>query len=820
MRLRTQIPTLLIPLTIIPLFVLGWVAYNQLRETSEQRVFGEMRASMEQLNVHLDTELNTAAANIELFAKHLLVKKYLLTEDEDQRYTLVLPPLLRLFRSYQEAFPEYYEIRVFLPDGYEDVRHTSTYIDNLTDEEAENPIFQELIRSADLSYATVFRNPDNQEISLFVGKPLILRDNSVDALATPPRLRGYLAITINLEHIAEHIRNDVIGQEGYLFATDAGGNVLFHSEAAVLGERVPRNLVDDLRDVQPDARPAKLLFNNRTSYLTKTKLHPKFHLFAVMPEDELLAITYKLAVVVATITLFTVLVTMFCLFAALEYLVVRPIHQLRNLSIRIGRGDWKFKSGVKLKNEIGELASSFEDMAINLKRSDEQVRYLAYHDSLTGLPNRDMFDEYLGHAIAHARRNAQRLAVLFLDIDDFKRVNDTLGHQSGDELLQEVAERVSKCVRESDYIGIAEDPGKASGVLARQGGDEFIILLTYIKHVHDPSVVAQRIIESLNRPITIKGHDCYTGASIGITLYPNDGEGADDLIKNADNAMYHAKDLGKNGFQYFQESMNTTVVESLAIEARLRKALENNQLALHYQAQVDSASGEVTGLEALLRWHDPAEGMIPPGVFIPIAERTGLIVPIGTWVLREACRQGAAWHNEGYPPVRVSVNISAVQFAREDVVDTIQRVLAESKFDPACLELEITESAIMANPKGTMDILADIKALGVSIALDDFGKGYSSLNYLRRFPIDTLKIDRSFIMDVDKNSEDEQIVAAIVAMAHAMNLRVVAEGVETQGQLRVVSENACDLIQGFLFSLPAPADQIFQHAQRRIIKIA
>jgi diguanylate cyclase (GGDEF)-like protein/PAS domain S-box-containing protein len=468
---------------------------------------------------------------------------------------------------------------------------------------------------------------------------------------------------------------------------------------------------------------------------------------------------------------------------------------------------------------VQRLLGTVQDIT-ERKQAEKRIHQLAYYDNLTGLPNRLMFREYLGHAITRARRSSQKLAVLFLDIDDFKRVNDTLGHQSGDVLLQEVAERLSKCLRESDYIAVADDPDKPSGVLARQGGDEFIILLPDIKHVHDPSAVANRLIESLLQPIDVNGHECYTSASIGISMFPSDGDQSEDLIKNADNAMYYAKAQGKNGYQYFQQSMNTAVAERLALETRLRKAIENNQFALFYQAQVDAAKNEVIALEALLRWRDPESGLIPPNDFIPVAEQTGLIIPIGEWVLYEACRQGAAWQKEGYPRIRISVNVSTVQFSRDDFINTIQRALTESEFDPTCLEIEITESAIMVDTRNAADVLADIKALGVSIALDDFGTGYSSLNYLRRFPIDTVKVDRSFIKDIDNNPEDEQIVAAIVAMAHAMNLRVVAEGVETQDQFRVVCDNDCDLIQGFLFSQPAPAAQIFQGAQNQGIKIA
>ncbi len=820
MKLRTKIPILLIPLTVVPLLVLGWFAYRELQEASEQRVFGEMHASMERLVASMNTELETALANIELFAKGTLVKKYVLTGDEDQRYTLMLPSLLRLFQSYQEAFPDYYEIRVLQNDGYEDARQTWPHIDNKTEEEADNPVFLGLTQSGNQKYTAIFHNPDNEETSLFVGKPLILRDPIVDALDAPPTLRGYLALTIRLQDLAYQIAQGSIGQEGYLFAMDKHGHVVFHSDTVELNKFNTPDLIANISATSVDSVPSKFLLNGRMSYVGKRRLHPDLYLFAVMPEDELVAISSRLAVVVATITLFTILLALLCLLTALEYLVINPIHRLRDLSKEIGRGNWEIKSGVNSKDEIGDLATDFEEMAINLQRSNEQVRYLAYHDSLTGLPNRAMFKEYLTREVARAKRNQQRLALLFLDIDDFKRVNDTLGHQAGDILLQEVAERLTRCLRASDYVAVADELDKSSGVLARQGGDEFIILLPDIKDTYAPSAVARRIIESLKAPITVQGHEYHTSASIGITTYPADGQQADELIKNADIALYHVKEQGKNGFQYFQDSMNTAAFERLALEVKLRKALDSEELTLHYQPQVDAMSGEVLGVEALLRWHNQEDGLIAPNIFIPVAEQTGLILTISNWVLNEACRQARAWQKAGYPPLVMSINVSSIQFAKDDLAATIKRALAVSEFDPRCLEIEITESTIMANPNGAVETLSDLKALGVRIALDDFGTGHSSLNYLRRFPIDTLKIDRSFIMNVDKNPEEQEIVAAIVRMAHALNLRVVAEGVETKEQLRVVVDKECDVVQGFLFSRPLPADQVVHQLRKKRLKIA
>ncbi len=369
MKLRTQIPLLLIPLIVIPLLVLGWIAYTTLRETSEQSVFREMQASMDKLNTYMGTQLTTAVSNIELFSKHTLVKKYVLTRDEDHRYELILPPLLRLFRSYQEAFPNYYEIRIFLPDGYEDVRLTFPFIDNQTDEETESPIFQDLVRSEDRTYTAVFRNPDNQEISLFVGKPLNLRDGTIDALHIPPQLRGYLALTVRIQYLAEHIKKTVIGKGGYLFATDADGEILFHSDAVALRGPISESLLRETHD----NNPTRMSFNGHEAFIERVQLHPDMYLFAVLPEDDLLAISYNLALIVAAIALATIVVITIFLFTTLEYLVVRPVYRLRNLAKRIGHGERSIKSEVISSNEIGELATSFEEMAVNLKRSDEQV---------------------------------------------------------------------------------------------------------------------------------------------------------------------------------------------------------------------------------------------------------------------------------------------------------------------------------------------------------------------------------------------------------------------------------------------------------------
>jgi len=821
MKLRTKILLLLIPLIVVPMLAMGWIAYSELNEKSKQKAFAEMQASIDRLGGHLGLEVQTAIANIELFADHTLIKKYMLTGDEEERYGLLQGPTLRVLRSFQEAFPGYYEIRILLPDGYEDLRRTSIpALDNLTEEEEQNSLFIALQRAGDSVSSLISRNPDNGKLALFVGKPLLLRDPAIDAIGVPPTLRGYLVLTIDLDELESHVSSDVIGKAGYMLVTDRQGNVLIRPETVAVEKTVLRDTLDAIAGRPFRDKPVNAVFNRQPSYITGIPLLDSLHLLAVLPEQEITQIRNRLALAVITIVLVTILIAASALFLVMQRLVIGPIQRLGVLSKEIGRGNLDIQSGLNSNDEIGTLAAAFEAMAGSIRKSDEQIRYVAYHDTLTGLPNRAMFQEYLNHVIAHARRNREKFALLFLDVDDFKRINDTLGHETGDLLLQEVSERLSNHLRDTDYVARMGGLDAPDDFLARLGGDEFIILLPDISDQHAPGALAHRLIEALSQPFSMADHEIHVSASIGITLYPSDGEQGAELVKHADIAMYHAKDLGKNNYQYYLESMNSLAHERLALENKLRRALENNRLCLHYQPQVDATSGRIVGVEALLRWFDPDQGLIPPAIFIPVAENSGLILSIGEWVIKEACRQAKAWQNAGLGKIVVSVNVSGVQFARQNVPDVIEAALDESRLAPKYLEAEITESVIMDQPERAVEQLSAIKELGVNIALDDFGTGYSSFSYLHRFPIDTLKIDRSFISDICKRTEHAEIVAAIIAMSHILKLRVVAEGIEEEEQLRLLADRDCDVVQGYLFSRPLPAAEIAQLLAKPTLKTA
>jgi diguanylate cyclase (GGDEF)-like protein len=420
--------------------------------------------------------------------------------------------------------------------------------------------------------------------------------------------------------------------------------------------------------------------------------------------------------------------------------------------------------------------------------------YTATHDPLTQLPNRRLFSERLQHALNLAQRHKRRLAVLFIDLDRFKNINDTLGHGAGDQILQDIGRRLGHCVRESDTI-------------ARQGGDEFVVLIEEFDEPQSVVAVAEKILAAVAIPLTLGRKEFHITASIGISTFPDDGDSLQALLKNADIAMYRAKEQGKNNYKFYAEQMNRHFHDRLAIEAGLRHALERGELELYYQPKVDTLTGHIHSMEALLRWEHPELGRVHPERFIPVAEETGLIVPIGEWVLRTACAQNRAWQNQGLPALRVAVNLSARQFGKPTLLQDIAQVLSETELDPRYLELEITESMVMHDAERAVQVLKDLKASGIYLAIDDFGTGYSSLAYLKRFPIDCVKVDRSFIRDIPADPDDMAITRTVIAMAHSLRLSVVAEGVETKEQVRFLRDHHCDEIQGHYFSPPLPAEQ-------------
>ena len=485
--------------------------------------------------------------------------------------------------------------------------------------------------------------------------------------------------------------------------------------------------------------------------------------------------------------------------------ITRPLELLTASTEAASQGCFEQRIDIQTRDEIGTLATAFNRMLGQLQQRDERIRHLAYFDSITELPNRVSFKELLSRAVSRAPRYGRRGAVLYLDLDRFKLINDSFGHDAGDRLLQGFAQRLTGCLRSSDVVARLQDSGTPT--IARLGGDEFAILLTEIESDEDAVRVATRILTLLEQPFDLGNQSVVVGSSIGIALFPDDGDEPDQLLKNADAAMYHAKEQGRNNVQLYRERLSVRNLERITLERELRCALEHDQLFIQFQPLVDLHGWQVVGFEALLRWQHPRLGLVGPGLFIPLAEETGLIVPIGEFVLRAACAQGKSWLAGGLGPFRIAVNLSVSHLQQENFVDRLAEILSVSGMPPELLELEITETMMMIDPQETAAKLDVIRELGVMLAVDDFGTGHSSLSYLKRFPLDRLKIDRSFISDLASDRDDGAIVSAIIAMAHNLRVQVVAEGVETVTQLEFLRLRRCDLIQGFLISPPlAPAD--------------
>ena len=494
---------------------------------------------------------------------------------------------------------------------------------------------------------------------------------------------------------------------------------------------------------------------------------------------------------------------------SLEHRVVSPDGTLRTV----------YQEAEFVVDEIGKgprLVGTLQDIT-ERKRVELQVQQLSYYDKITGLPNRILLKRLLAHALQRAKQQNRHLAVLTVNLDHFNRINDTLGYSLGDELLQEVALRLSRELRNSSLTrggtyGILEG---RSDAIAHLGGDEFVLVLNEIRGSEDAGTVARRVADILAAPFSLKENEVHITPSIGISVFPDDSQDGEILLKQSGQALNHAKAEGRNCYKFYTAAMNARAFERLSMEANLRKALEQEQFRLHYQPKVDIRTGQVVGMEALVRWENPDLGLVLPARFIPVAEERGLIIPLSEWALREACQQMVAWRSEGIPPLRVSVNLSASQFSQKDLLATLERTLRETGMDPCWLELEITESLLMRDVETTIARLTSFQDLGIEISIDDFGTGYSSLAYLKRFSINALKVDQSFIREIPHDPDDAAIVRAVVALGHSLRLRVVAEGVEHESQLAFLKELGCDEVQGYYFSRPLSSDAFAEWVMSR-----
>jgi diguanylate cyclase (GGDEF)-like protein len=798
-RLPTKILLLIAPMVVLPILAIGIAAYRLIETSDLARAAAETASLAEQMEMRLQAAIGTAHANLELFAQSNLLYRYVSAEDEDVRYVLLQPSLLRQFTSYQQAYPEYVEIRLKNVDGEEEARASMRGHGASVRPIQDGRFLERLRASPDPVHHEFMRDPQTRELILMIGKRLAFREPHLDPITAPLLDRGYLIMHVAVAPMIAQASQALRESTGY-FITDGEGSVVFGGP--VLEDRrtlVPEEFRPLLKSVV-EGNAVSLQLADQATIAHGLALDDEFLLFAAYSMADTHRASRVLGIQVILVTLAAVVVATALLFAVLHYLLVCPLNRLSRAARSIGSGDLDHRIDIASKDEVGLLADTFRDMCQNLKESNRQISFLAYHDNLTGLHNRPMFREFLTHAIAHARRNGERLALLFIDIDDFKKINDSVGHPAGDELLRSFANRLSDCLRDEDFVSRSNR--------ARLGGDEFLVMLSGIKAPIDAGKVAKRIVRPFDGPVRLADQEFLITASIGVSVFPEDGTDGDTLIRNADTAMYHAKRLGKGDYQFFSQELNAAILERVQMESRLRPALERGEFVLHYQPQVDLRSGELVGLEALIRWNQPDLGLIPPNRFIPLAEETGVIVPLGLWVVETACAQITDWRARGLTPVPIAFNVSAAQINRPGLADGIAAAMHAHGVEPEMLELELTETAVMHAPDQAIATIASIAQLGLRISLDDFGTGYSSLSHLRRFAINQLKIDRSFVKDIGSDPDDAAIVAGVIALARSLGLGVIAEGVEDAEQRAFLLARGCELGQGYYFGRPEPAPVI------------
>lgn len=812
LKLQSKILLVVAPSVILPMLVAAWVAYVQLHQHAEQDLMREVDLVLERISSELRTRINAARANAALFAGADLLERYLLTDSEYERYELMQPALLRLLSSYQAAHPGYYEARVVLTDGFEDLRVTARGLPNQSVYVDDDPIYEAATSQTTDPFAGVYRNPDNGQPSLLVSKRIELAPTDADPTLARPELRGYLMLTASLDFLRQDIEHTRIGASGHLLLVDSTGEQVFPGatpvDSASLGP-----LMNDLRLAMTQRRLVQARIGEIDSQIHGTPLAKDLYLLALLPDSEFTEPGRRLGAGIAAHAVATVLLVATLLLLVLRALVVNPIAKLTRVTRDIGKGSLHVSLGLDRGDEIGELANAFEEMGRGLQKRGEQVQHLAFHDSLTGLPNRHMFGQFLTTSVARSRSRQQQFALLFLDLDNFKHVNDSLGHHAGDRLLKEITSRIRGCLEKFELLAKRE-PADNTATVARLGGDEFIVLLPGLTRASEAAQVAELLLAELCKPVQLDGYDFRIGASIGITIYPDDADDAETLVRNADLAMYQAKSGGKNTHRFYAPSMNQRVVERVAMEQALRQALEREELELHYQAQVEPISGTLLGAEALLRWNHPERGPVAPQELIATAEECGLIAPIGEWIVTEACRRNRLWQQRGLPKLAVAVNLSSQQLARGKLDRLIDEALQRAGLAPEFLEIEITESSVMQAEHDIALTLAALKAMGVRISLDDFGTGYSSLSALHRLPIHALKIDRSFVRTVPANRDAVAIATTIIQLAKSLGLQTTAEGVESAEQLTFLRQQGCDRIQGYHVCRPLAAAEFEQFLRR------
>jgi len=805
MKLGLKLSLILIPLVTLPLLVVGSVSYFKLLDSAQKKHVAEIETTLEQTSRQLEGLIDNARASASLFADNPQVHNYLLSEDESVRYDLLYRPLLNEFIDIQKSFPQFYELRLILPDGFEDLRSVSRSIPNRTEDEGQSAGFKQISSSPEPLVSFIDKNPDTGEVACYVYKRIELINVALDDFSKSPTLRGFFSLTADLQPVSETLRKLQLGSNGGILFSNATGQILLSSPSLAKFKHLTQLSQEPLPTEQ--AEPQRTNLAGQEYFHASRQLGNNIRVHALLPEQDLLKASQTISRIVAQATLISLVGALLLTLLFMRNQLLNPILKLQKAVSRVGEGEELVQIEIDREDELGQLGIEFNRMSLALKKSNDQIRNMAFSDNLTQLPNRFMFNRNLKRLIEISRREQTTFALLYLDLIKFKQINDTVGHLQGDEMLRAIAMRVAHNLRSHDMACRADLEVSPEGNLSRLGGDEFSVLLPNIKSSTNAAKAAKRLIELIEQPVQLDGQEHVVSVSIGIAIYPDDGESAVELIKHADLAMYEAKKLGKGAYEFFSQNLSQQVFERTRLEQRLIRAVDQKNFEILYQPILEEQKLRINSLEALLRWHDEELGPVDPDLFIPVAEDIGLINAIGDWVMIEVFRQIRSWRAQGIEGIKVAINISSRQLEKKNFAAEVLRSLKNEQIGTESIYLELTESTLIQENNDVLANLIKLRKNGVKIALDDFGTGYSSLSYLRNLPIDILKVDRSFIQGLgDKNNSI--ILSAMITMAHALGMQVVAEGIEEQGQFAFLKKENCDFLQGYLFSRPEPVKKI------------
>ena len=788
---------------MFPLFVVGLVSLVYLKGVNQRLTIVQLETSLQQLASDSVSRFDNASSNAFVLAASDQVVGFFNTEQK----TIDKSGLTEKLELIAKGFPSYSDLAVFGKEGaliksvsvtLDDLGYYNKFIQHMIDTRLDQHDAIWVSKSdGAIYYLVAHAIKQNNENDLFI-------KNSVDTV-------GFIFISVEMNSLSELMIESIEKQGIEYYLTDQYGEILF-SPSHRYQPRRTTTLSQQLRQVILSRSSAinQYAAEPDSFYAGYKRLTKNLYLLSLVSEENLYKSSESMKKYLLWFVVFVFFSCWLLLYAQINFLLVNPINMLRKLVLQFTKGEDENNYITTDSDELNLLASELHALRHGLSKSSEAVKNLAYFDELTGLPNRISFNVNLDKALRHCERTNAVMGLLFIDLDNFKAVNDRHGHQLGDELLKEVAVRLENCLRSFDVISRKVEPGSDwnTDLIVRLEGDEFTIILTGIEQAHQASLVAQRIVDVLSRPFELGNSELTVGASIGIAVYPVDGVSADNLIKSADLAMYEAKQKGRNHYQFFTKALNEAVAIRLEIESSLRLAINNNEFFLCYQPKVGLLGGDVVGVEALLRWRHPVKGVLLPANFITVAEDTGLIVDIGRIVLQLVCKQLKRWENEGLGHLKISINLSALQLLHSSIIADFNSALKAYQVITGNLEIEVTENILLTDESNCADFLKQFKALGVAIALDDFGAGSASLTYLRRFPIDLIKIDRSLIIDIEENDKSRVVLLATLELAKALSFKVLAEGVETFGQLQTVSGMPFNFFQGFYFSRPVEAKDL------------